>query len=75
MAGVDFEKTPEEKAAHVAAQFGTGSLYAKVWRVIADLASETDLETAVKGGEIFAGFKLNQRAVKTKREIEARNQS
>ncbi len=68
-------KTPAEKAAHVAAQFGTGSLHAKVWCVIADLARETDLATAIHGGEVFASFKLNQKAIQKKREIEAKPQS
>ncbi len=79
MAEFETYKTPEEKAAHVAAQFGTDSLYAKVWNVIADIAAETNLKTGVKAGELFASFKINQKnnqkAIAKKREIEAKNQS
>lgn len=38
MTKLDFEKTPEEKLAHVEANFGTDSLYAKSLRTLVQIA-------------------------------------
>jgi len=62
MAASEFEKTPAEKAAHAATQFGTDSLYTRALNILAGLVGESptfeNVEKALSLVERWVDHKL-----------------